>query len=123
MAYTGGGSISRPGLTSRVPPQNEQLQLRIDPLHGDLDEEIHGLQHKVALLKNIAQDIEVETKYQNDLLNQLEATMLKAQAGLKNTMNRLNRALTQHGSNHVMHVVLFALFCFLVVYLWSKFSK
>ncbi|KAL7245571.1 hypothetical protein ACSBR2_000827 [Camellia fascicularis] len=50
-------------------------------------------------------------------------TLIKAQAGVKNNMRRLNKSIIQHGSNHVIHVVLFALICFSVVYFWSKFSR
>ncbi|EFJ21363.1 hypothetical protein SELMODRAFT_102360, partial [Selaginella moellendorffii] len=101
----------------------EHVQLRIDPVHGDLDDHVQDLHQRVVLLKNVAKEIEQETKYQNDLLNQLEETMAKAGAGLKNSMNRLSRAMAQHSSNHVLHVVMFALVCFFFVYLWSRFSR
>ena len=52
-----------------------------------------------------------------------QMTLIKAQAGVKNNMRRLNKSIIQQGSNHVVHVVLFALFCFFLVYLWSKFSR
>eukprot|EP01018_Ginkgo_biloba_P035400 Gb_09258 [translate_table: standard] len=69
--YASGAFRSRDGLSSRSNPQNDQLQLRIDPLHGDLDEEIAGLHHKVSQLKNVAQEIESEAKFQNGILSQL----------------------------------------------------
>ncbi|MQL81024.1 hypothetical protein Taro_013474, partial [Colocasia esculenta] len=71
----------------------------------------------------VAQEIESEAKFQNNLLSQLQMTVLKAQAGLKNNVRRLNKRIIQQGSNHVVHVVLFALFCFFLVYLWSKYSR
>lgn len=52
-----------------------------------------------------------------------QMTLIKAQAGVKNNMRRLNKSIIQQGSNHVVHVVLFALFCFFLVYLWTKFSR
>lgn len=100
-AYATGPFRSREGLSSRSNPQSEQLQLRVDPIHGDLDEEIDGLHRKVSQLKN-------------------ETTMIKAQAGVKNNMKRLNRSIIQQGSNHVMHVIIFGLLCFFIVYLLSK---
>ncbi|KAJ6791717.1 bet1-like protein [Iris pallida] len=52
-----------------------------------------------------------------------QMTLVKAQAGVKNNMRRMNKSIIQNGSNHVLHVVLFALFCFFVVYFWSKISR
>ncbi|CAN4122355.1 unnamed protein product [Withania somnifera] len=92
-------------------------------MHGDLDDEITGLRNQVKQLRNVAQEIESEAKYQNDFINQLQMTLIKAQAGVKNNMRRLNRSIIQEGSNHVMHVVLFALFCFFVIYWLAKFSR
>ncbi|CAN6175965.1 unnamed protein product, partial [Urochloa humidicola] len=110
-------------LRSRNAASSDEIQLRIDPVHGDLDEEIDGLHSRVRMLKGVAQEINSEAKFQNDFLNQLQMTLAKAQAGVKNNMRRLNKSIIQQGSNHVLHVVLFALFCFLVVYLLSKFSR
>nr|CAD1826291.1 unnamed protein product [Ananas comosus var. bracteatus] len=93
------------------------------PMHGDLDEEIDGLHRKIRQLKGVAQEIESEAKYQNDFLAQLQMTLIKAQAGVKNNMRRLNKSIIQQGSNHVAYVILFALMCFFVVYLLSKFSR
>jgi hypothetical protein len=52
-----------------------------------------------------------------------QMTLTKAQAGIKNNMRRMNRRIIQNGSNHLVHVVLFALGCFVLVYLVSKFSR
>jgi len=52
-----------------------------------------------------------------------EATVAKAQAGLKSTMRKLNRNLAQRGLSPVMIVILFGLFCFFCVFLWSKFQR
>ncbi|XP_077224592.1 target SNARE coiled-coil domain protein isoform X2 [Tasmannia lanceolata] len=92
-------------------------------MHGDLDEEITGLHKKIKQLKNVAQEIESESKFQNDFITQLQMTVIKAQAGVKNNMRRLNKSIIQQGSNHVFHVILFALLCFFVVYFWSKISR
>lgn len=52
-----------------------------------------------------------------------QMTMIKAQAGVKNNLRRLNKSIIQSGSNHIIHVILFALVCFFVVYLWSKMFR
>ncbi|KAE9457374.1 hypothetical protein C3L33_10722, partial [Rhododendron williamsianum] len=114
---------SREGLSSRQVASSDEIQLSIDPIHGDVEDEITGLRKQVRQLRNVAQEIESEAKFQNDFLNQLQMTLIKAQAGVKNNMRRLNKSIIQHGSNHVVHVVLFALICFSVVYFWSKFSR
>ena len=52
-----------------------------------------------------------------------QMTMIKAQAGVKNNLRRLNKSIIQNGSNHIVHVIVFALVCFFIVYLWSKMSR
>ncbi|KAK9734209.1 hypothetical protein RND81_04G122800 [Saponaria officinalis] len=104
-------------------------------MHGDLDDKIFGLRSQVRQLKYVAHEIQSEAKYQKEFMNQLlcadifsfdyviqQMTLIKAQASLKN-MRRLNRSMVRSGSNHIMHVVLFALFCCFLVYIWSKFSR
>ncbi|KAK9053748.1 hypothetical protein SSX86_024822 [Deinandra increscens subsp. villosa] len=114
---------SREGLTTRQGTGSEEIQLRIDPMHADLDGEISDLRTQVRQLKSVASEIESEAKNQNEFINQLQMTLIKAQAGVKNNMRKLNKSIIQSGSSHVLHVVLFALFCLLLVYLWSKFSR
>ncbi|KAL6184654.1 hypothetical protein ACLB2K_046054 [Fragaria x ananassa] len=99
----------------------DEIQLRIDPIHADVDEEITGLRSQVRRLRNVAQEIEVEAKSQNAMLNQLDMTVMKAQAWLKNNVRRLNKSTIQSGSNHVVHVVCFALGFFILVYFCLKF--
>ncbi|EYU17723.1 hypothetical protein ABFS82_04G173200 [Erythranthe guttata] len=117
---------SRDGLSTRPAAyggNSDEIQLRIDPMHADFDEEVTGLRNQVRKLRNVAQEIETEAKFQNDFLNQLQMTVIKAQAGLKNNMRRLNRSIIREGSSHIMHVILFALLLFFVVYILSKFSR
>ncbi|XP_073126129.1 bet1-like protein At4g14600 [Henckelia pumila] len=117
---------SREGLSTRPAAyggNSDEIQLRIDPIHGDFDEEVTGLRKQVRRLRDVAQEIETEAKFQNDFLNQLQMTLIKAQAGVKNNMRRLNKSIIREGSSHIMHVILFALLCFFIVYLWSKFSR
>ncbi|KAL9229159.1 hypothetical protein vseg_004656 [Gypsophila vaccaria] len=125
MSSRGGAAPYRSsdGLSTRQVNSSDEIQLRIDPMHGDLDNEIMGLRSQVRQLKYVAQEIQSEAKYQNEFMNQLQMTLIKAQASLKNNMRRLNRSMVHSGSNHIMHVVLFALFCCFLVYLWSKFSR
>jgi len=56
-----------------------------------------------------------------DVMQQM--TLIQVQASVKNNMRRLNRRMVQSGSSHILHVVLFALFCLFLVYFWSKFSR
>ncbi|XP_024027943.1 bet1-like protein At1g29060 [Morus notabilis] len=113
---------SREGLSARPVGSSDEVQLRIDPLHGDLDEEISGLHSQVRRLKAVAQEIETETKAQNDLISDLQITLSQAGAGVKNGMKRLNRTI-QQSSNHIVHVIVFGLVFFTFVYLWSKLSR
>ncbi|XP_031406785.1 bet1-like protein At4g14600 isoform X2 [Punica granatum] len=92
-------------------------------MHGDLDDEIGGLRNQVRQLRNVAQDIHTEAKFQNDFLNQLQMIMIKAEAGVKNNVRRLNKSIVQYGSRNVMHVIAFALLVFFIVYMLSKMSR
>ncbi|KAI4337642.1 hypothetical protein L6164_016029 [Bauhinia variegata] len=112
---------SREGLSTRPITGSEEIQLRIDPM--DLDDEIIGLRGQVRKLRNVAEEIGTEVNYQKDFLEQLQMTMIRAQAGVKNNFRRLNKNIIQNGSNHIVHVVVFALLCFFIVYLWSKVSR
>lgn len=114
---------SREGLSTRPVASSDEIQLRIDPMHADLDDEISGLRRQVRQLRNVAQEIESEATFQNDFLNQLQMTLIQAQSGLNRNMKRLNRSIIQHGSSHIVHVVVFALAIFSLVYFWTKLSR
>ncbi|MFS7938137.1 putative BET1-like protein [Helianthus anomalus] len=53
-------------------------------MHADVDDEISGLRKQVRQLKNVASEFESEAKLQNKFINQLQMTIIKAQAGVKN---------------------------------------
>ncbi|GLT93749.1 hypothetical protein SLE2022_115240 [Rubroshorea leprosula] len=114
---------SREGLSTRPVASSDEIQLRIDPMHADLDDQITGLHSQVRQLRNVAQEIGSEAKFQKDFLEQLQMTMIRAEAGLKNNIRKLNKSIIKNGSNHIVHVILFALFCFFVVYMWSKLFR
>eukprot|EP00257_Ricinus_communis_P023696 XP_015583746.1 bet1-like protein At4g14600 isoform X2 [Ricinus communis] len=105
---------SREGLSARPVANSEEVQLRIDPVHADLDQEILGLH------KQVAQEIETEARIQNDIISDLQRLMSNAQVGVRSGMRRLNRTVVQQRSNHILQVIIFGLACFTVVYLWSK---
>ncbi|CAJ2641177.1 unnamed protein product [Trifolium pratense] len=124
-SYYGGAAPFRSseGLSTRTAAaSSDEIQLRIDPV-GDLDDEITGLFGQVKRLRNVAEEIGTEVKSQKDFLEELQMTMAKAQAGVKNNLRRLNRSIVRNGANHIVHVITFALICFLIVYLWSKMSR
>ncbi|XP_017258131.1 bet1-like protein At4g14600 isoform X2 [Daucus carota subsp. sativus] len=114
----------RQGLSTRsVASSSDEIQLRIDPMQADFDDEISGLRGQVRQLRNVAQEIHSEAKFQNDAINQLQMLLIKAQAGVKNNVRKLNKSIVQSGSSHVVHVILFALVLFFVVYMISKVSR
>ncbi|KAK6792509.1 hypothetical protein RDI58_011590 [Solanum bulbocastanum] len=49
---------SRDGLSTRQVGGADEIQLRIDPMHGDLDDEITGLRKQVKQLRNVSNDID-----------------------------------------------------------------
>ncbi|KAL9268401.1 Bet1-like protein [Drosera capensis] len=73
MSMRGGAAPYRSsdGLSTRQVGGTDELQLRIDPMQGDLDDEITGLRKQVRQLRHVAQEIETEAKFQNDFMNQL----------------------------------------------------
>ncbi|WOL12485.1 protein DETOXIFICATION 27-like [Canna indica] len=101
--YGSGPLRSREGITSRPATNSDEIQLQIDPMHADLDDHITGLRGKIRQLKGVAQEIESEAKFQKDFISQLQMTLIKAQAGVKNNMRRINKKIIQQGSNHVLH--------------------
>ncbi|OWM80967.1 hypothetical protein CDL15_Pgr006998 [Punica granatum] len=94
----------REGLSTRPVGGSDEIQLQIDPMHGDLDDEIGGLRNQVRQLRN-------------------QMIMIKAEAGVKNNVRRLNKSIVQYGSRNVMHVIAFALLVFFIVYMLSKMSR
>ncbi|KAL0385121.1 UNVERIFIED_CONTAM: Bet1-like protein [Sesamum radiatum] len=73
---------SRDGLSTRPGAyggSSDEIQLRIDPMHADFDEEVSGLRKQVRKLRDVAQEIETEAKFQNDFLNQLVCNQLYSQ--------------------------------------------
>ncbi|KAK1352127.1 Target SNARE coiled-coil domain containing protein [Heracleum sosnowskyi] len=124
MAASTSSNRFREGLKTRsVASSSDEIQLRIDPMQGELDDHISGLRGQVKQLRNVAQEIQTEAKFQNDAIGQLQMLLIKAQAGVKNNVRKLNKSIIQSGSSHVVHVVLFALVLFFVVYMISKFSR
>ncbi|KAF3446522.1 hypothetical protein FNV43_RR11701 [Rhamnella rubrinervis] len=73
MAAYGGAAPyrSREGLTTRPVSGSDEIQLRIDPMHADLDDEITGLRSQVRKLRNVAEEIGTEARFQNDFIDQL----------------------------------------------------
>ncbi|KAI8016506.1 Bet1-like protein [Camellia lanceoleosa] len=57
---------SRKGLSTRQVASSDEIQLQIDPMHGDLDDEITGLRKQVGQLKFVAKEMGTEAKFQND---------------------------------------------------------
>ncbi|KAL3023986.1 hypothetical protein AAZX31_04G094800 [Glycine max] len=73
---------SREGLSTRPIASSGEIQLHIDP-GVDFDDEITGLRGQVRKLKNVAEEIGSEVKFQRDFLEQVKMVMIKAQAGVK----------------------------------------
>ncbi|MCL7025452.1 hypothetical protein MKW94_023166 [Papaver nudicaule] len=127
MATSGGlpsyGAVShRSSIRSGYGNNQDEIQVRVDPMN-ELDQEVDGLRSKLSMLKNVAQEIGNEAKYQSDLISQLQMTVIKAQAGVKNNMRWINKKIIQSGSSHLYHVILFALLCCFVVYFLAKFRR
>ncbi|KAG5048702.1 hypothetical protein JHK85_009805 [Glycine max] len=108
---------SREGLSTRPVASSDEIQLHIDP-GVDFDDEITGLRGQVA------EEIGSEVKFQRDFLEQVvqNGNDKSSSRGEKNNLRRLNKSIVKNGSNHIVHVVVFALVCFFIVYFRSKMS-
>ncbi|KAF2299746.1 hypothetical protein GH714_003017 [Hevea brasiliensis] len=62
---------SREGLSTRPVAGSDEIQLRIDPMQADFDDEISGLRSQVRQLRDVAQEIGMEAKFQKDFLDKL----------------------------------------------------
>lgn len=46
--------MNREGLITRPAASSDEIQLRIDPMHADLDDEVSGLFSQVRQLRNVS---------------------------------------------------------------------
>ncbi|KAL3512767.1 hypothetical protein ACH5RR_025484 [Cinchona calisaya] len=87
-------------------PYKARFSLQIDDLEkGQLNPGVTDLRQQVRQLRNASQETEAEGKCRKNSFNPLQKTFIKAQAGLKNNMKRLNLSIVRGGSNHVKRVV------------------
>lgn len=101
-----------------------ELQVRVDPGGQDFDGDVQRLHDKVKKLKRLAGDLDEETKYRTTLINDLEASFLRAQASMRETLRRMNKKYNEGGGgNHMIVLVLFALCMFLGMYLLVRGYK
>eukprot|EP01112_Ceratiomyxa_fruticulosa_P021010 TRINITY_DN7309_c0_g2_i1.p1 TRINITY_DN7309_c0_g2~~TRINITY_DN7309_c0_g2_i1.p1 ORF type:complete len:133 (-),score=27.13 TRINITY_DN7309_c0_g2_i1:75-473(-) len=91
--------------------QSEQL------LEQHNDEKIADLARKVDTIKRISVDIESQARESNSLMEGLENQMSNVQGILQGTMLKLTNLAQNGGSRHMMYLILFMVFVFLLVYL------
>eukprot|EP00891_Asterochloris_glomerata_P007438 jgi/Astpho2/7438/gw1.00114.194.1_t len=93
------------------------------PGQYDFDSEVEGLRSQLGRLKEVASAIGEESKLQNSAIAGLEDAMERAQHAMKRGLRKVNKALQQSKSNHFMHLALFCLLIFCVLYAWLRFYK
>lgn len=123
MSYNkGGGYTSRGGLSSRPQAESsDHVQIRMEKF--DFDSEIDSLRSHVGKIKQMSLAIEEERKEQGALIESMEEAMERARLALRQTMQRLNVAYKQAQSNHLLFLVLFAVFLLFGIYVLAKFYK
>ncbi|WZZ10418.1 hypothetical protein YC2023_096339 [Brassica napus] len=84
---------SRDGLSTRTATGSEEIQLRIDPMHSDLDDEITGLHGQIA------QEIGSEAKFQRDFLDELVSSV----SATSDTDESTSRGEEQHKETELEH--------------------
>eukprot|EP01023_Acetabularia_acetabulum_P033074 TRINITY_DN3092_c0_g1_i1.p4 TRINITY_DN3092_c0_g1~~TRINITY_DN3092_c0_g1_i1.p4 ORF type:complete len:137 (-),score=25.38 TRINITY_DN3092_c0_g1_i1:255-665(-) len=129
MSWSGGaGYTSREGLNSRHQlfggQNNGQVQITVDPTQDfDLDNEVGLMQEQVSKLKNLAGQINDESKENTRIMDELQAYMDRAKTAMSRGMKRLTKVYKQGGSNHLLYLVLFALAVFMFLYFFTKVVK
>jgi hypothetical protein len=71
---------------------------------------------QVELLKGLSLDINQEVKSQNSLLDGMGASFGSTTQMFKSTMGKLGTMLQAGGSNHMIYLIVFVVFVFLVLY-------
>ncbi|GAM27779.1 hypothetical protein SAMD00019534_109550, partial [Acytostelium subglobosum LB1] len=80
------------------------------------DEQGQMLKEKTEVLKRISIDIESQVRESNSLLDDLNGDLSNAQALLSNTMKKLTHLAQTATSRHMMYLILFVVFVFLLLY-------
>ncbi|CAL5227739.1 g10755 [Coccomyxa viridis] len=123
MAYRSGG-FSRDGLNVRA-AQSDNAQVSIEMGQGgyDLDSEIEGLRTDVGRLKQMSMAIGEENKLQKQAAETLSDYLEQADVALRRGMRRVNKALRQSKSNHLLYLALFCLGVFFMLYFLVRTYK
>ncbi|VDN00775.1 unnamed protein product [Thelazia callipaeda] len=80
------------------------------------DELVEHLSGKVATLKKITIAIGDDVREQNRLLGEMESDFDASKGFLGSTMHKLRQVSKAGGKNLTCHLILFALFVFLIIY-------
>jgi hypothetical protein len=72
-------------------------QRHVDVEERDIEAELDGLHDRVSRLRRVVGAIDEETRAHGSLVAELEGTMLRAQAALKETLRKMNRTYAAGG--------------------------
>eukprot|EP00613_Pedinella_sp_CCMP2098_P002419 CAMPEP_0171625924 /NCGR_PEP_ID=MMETSP0990-20121206/19702_1 /TAXON_ID=483369 /ORGANISM="non described non described, Strain CCMP2098" /LENGTH=108 /DNA_ID=CAMNT_0012193153 /DNA_START=261 /DNA_END=587 /DNA_ORIENTATION=- len=86
------------------------------------DAKAEALADQVARLKELSYDIEAEVGNQNRLLEQMNGEMGSASGMLSDTITKLNLMLQTGGSRHMVYLIVFVVFAFIIIY-WIMRNK
>lgn len=64
-----------------------------------------------------------ENRLTAQVMDSLETAVEQARLSLRKTMKRLGRAYQQTKSNHMLHLMVFAISLFFLVYFWAKVHR
>jgi len=80
------------------------------------DERLSQLSEKVSIIRQVTVDIEAQVKESNKMLSEMEGDMDNVQGLLSNTISKLDKLAKSGGGRHMLYLVLFMLFVFLLLY-------
>jgi len=98
-------------------PRNNALSAA-QILEDDNDRKLHNLAPKIQSLRQISEQIEIQVRDSNRLLDDLDSGMGNVQNFLKNTIGMVGKLKDGASSKHLMYLVLFVVAVFLFLYYW-----
>lgn len=97
------------------------MQFTEEMLEAQNDEKVEHLGRKVERIREISIGIGEEIKLSNQLLLDLDGKMASSNNLIQDTMKKLQKLSEIAGSRHMLFLILFCVFFFLLMYLYGRY--
>mmetsp|Transcript_52538 Transcript_52538/g.67358 ORF Transcript_52538/g.67358 Transcript_52538/m.67358 type:complete len:106 (-) Transcript_52538:180-497(-) len=85
-------------------------------LEQENDQKTAALAKQISHLKEFSIDINTEIESQNRLLDEMDGQMGSASGMLSATIDKLGSMLKEGGSRHMIYLIVFVVFAFILIY-------